>query len=178
MTSNLAFTTYQSQLGLAGNLPIPTTMDKDGLLMIYDIVAASKVPNYKGERIRIPSGLNLEAWKEELADFHDVQLWDFLAFGWPMSYQLPWPPRSAENNHPSAVHYPTHIESYIKKEVEAGAIIGPFKTPPFSPWSSVSPMLTRQKKGSRQRRVIIDLSWPIGTSVNDPPVISRGGISP
>ena len=43
--------------------------------------------------------------------------------------------------------------------------MGPFKTPPISSLHC-SPMLTRPKAGSTNRRVIMDLSWPHGKSVN------------
>ena len=44
--------------------------------------------------------------------------------------------------------------------------MGPFKTPPISSLHC-SPMLTRPKAGSTNRRVIVDLSWPHDKSVND-----------
>ena len=46
------------------------------------------------------------------------------------------------------------------------AMMGPFNMPPFSPWSQVSPLMTVEKKDSDARRVIIDLSFPAGLSVN------------
>ena len=45
-------------------------------------------------------------------------------------------------------------------------MLGPFAAPPFSPWSQVSPLMTVEKKDSGDRRVIIDLSFPIGAGVN------------
>ena len=44
--------------------------------------------------------------------------------------------------------------------------MGPFKTPSFNS-IHCSPMLTRPKAGSMNRRVIMDLSWPHGKSVNN-----------
>ena len=43
-----------------------------------------------------------------------------------------------------------------------GAIHGPYDTPPFAPWMVISPMMTRQKPDSKERRVIVDLSYPDG----------------
>ena len=44
--------------------------------------------------------------------------------------------------------------------------MGPFKKSPVD-GLHCSPMLTRPKAGSTNRRVIVDLSWPHGSSVND-----------
>ena len=43
-----------------------------------------------------------------------------------------------------------------------GALHGPFQGPPFTPWMAVSPLMTREKPDSRDRRVIVDLSYPDG----------------
>ncbi len=166
-SSERAKTSYVSYLGLADRLPISLTSDEQGLLKIYDCVAATRVPNYLGARISIPSGLNIPAWKEELADYYDAQIIDFLQYGWPMSYELPWPPTASVKHHQTALSFPDHIDKYIAKEQQAGALCGPFEVKPFGPWFTTSPMLTRPKKSSINRRVIIDLSWPKGESVND-----------
>ena len=39
---------------------------------------------------------------------------------------------------------------------------GPFNSPPFTPWFATSPLMTREKSDSRERRVIVDLSFPQG----------------
>lgn len=50
-------------------------------------------------------------------------------------------------------------------------MIGPFSTNPFTSEIAISPLNSVPKSTSNERRVILDLSWPVGTSVND-------GISP
>ena len=45
------------------------------------------------------------------------------------------------------------------------AIVGPFAKYPCDN-GHISPFMTRDKPGSKHRRVIIDLSWPLGSSVN------------
>ena len=45
--------------------------------------------------------------------------------------------------------------------------MGPYRNIPFSGPVGISPLSTRPKKGSTERRVILDLSFPIGGSVND-----------
>ena len=49
--------------------------------------------------------------------------------------------------------------------MEHSAILGPFHTPPISDLH-VSPFMNREKPGAPHRRVIIDLSFPAGESVN------------
>ena len=45
--------------------------------------------------------------------------------------------------------------------------MGPYKHIPFSNNVGISPLSTRPKKGTVERRVILDLSFPIGNAVND-----------
>ena len=44
-------------------------------------------------------------------------------------------------------------------------MLGPFSDPPIENLH-ISPFMTRDKSSSTNRRVIIDLSWPLGNSVN------------
>ena len=53
------------------------------------------------------------------------------------------------------------------KEKQYGAILGPFKSNPFDEKVTISPLSTVSKKDSEDRRVILDLSFPKGDSVND-----------
>ena len=73
--------------------------------------------------------------------------------------------KSDRVNHATAEKFPQHIEHYLKTEIEHGAMLGPFKNPPID--LHTSPFLTREKSDSENRRVIVDLSWPLGNSVND-----------
>ena len=72
---------------------------------------------------------------------------------------------STYDNHASAVKFPDHVHNYITTETKYGAILGPFDEYPFP--CHVSPFLTREKPNSANRRVILDLSFPVGQSVND-----------
>ena len=74
-------------------------------------------------------------------------------------------PQSDRLNHPLAQQAPHAINDYLNQEIEHEAIAGPFDTPPFIPWFHTSPMMVCDKKDS-QKRVIVDLSWPLGCSVN------------
>ena len=45
--------------------------------------------------------------------------------------------------------------------------MGPYEKIPFQTKVGISPLSTRPKKNSDDRRVILDLSFPIGNGVND-----------
>ena len=62
--------------------------------------------------------------------------------------------------------HPNDVTHYVATELSHGALLGPFAGPPTSA-CHYSPLMTRIKKDSKFRRVIIDLSWPKGQSVND-----------
>jgi hypothetical protein len=137
-------------------------------LRIFDVVRASRLPNYLGARVPLPHGLHMPAWRYYLRDYvQDLLLCDFLEFGWPISYAANQPPTPADAKHASAWAYPRDIETYLDTERAHGAILGPFSQTPFQPWFQTNALMTRPKKTSEARRVIMDLSWPHSLSVND-----------
>ena len=69
-------------------------------------------------------------------------------------------------NQSSATNFPQHVDKFIRTELEHQAIMGPFEHSPFSPWYRTNPLMTRPKRDSQDRRVILDLSYPEGASVN------------
>ena len=52
----------------------------------------------------------------------------------------------------------------IDEETKFDAILGLFKEKPIAS-GHISPFMTRPKPNSTRRRVIVDLSWPLGASV-------------
>lgn len=132
----------------------------------YDAVKQLNVPNFAGARIPVASGLNVPNWALVLKDYHDNEICHFLQFGWPLGYYSNNIPQSVEKNHPSALAYSDHIDAFIETELGFQAMEGPFGDVPFSPWFRISPLMTRPKKGSSKRRVIVDLSYPDGLAVN------------
>ena len=136
-------------------------------MTIYKVVRDSGLPNYLQARIPLPSDLRCDAWQALLANYDDNEIVDFLRFGWPSSYTAPTPPTTSNTNHPSAQAFSKDIDSFIHKELSKQALLGPFTDLPFLPWTQTSPIMTVPKPGSSKRRVIIDLSFPKGESVND-----------
>ena len=135
----------------------------------YD-VKNSGVPNYIKVRRPVPSDIKANAWDRALKGYHDAEIVDYLRYGWPSSYTSPVPPTPSYRNHPSALRHPKVINSFIKKELNNQALIGPFADSPFDRWCQISPLMTRDKRGDdgelAGKRVIVDLSHPIGASVN------------
>ena len=68
-------------------------------------------------------------------------------------------------NLPSAYQQPEVIDTALKKECEAGRILGPFSTPPLSNFRTSGLGLVPKHDGGW--RVIYHLSTPIGLSIND-----------
>ena len=134
---------------------------------IYNAVRESRLPNYLGVKLPLPSGLLIPEWRRRLVDYHDESLCDYLAYGWPINYMSSVAPVATNINHSSALAYPRHVDQFLARECTEGAMLGPFPQPPFAPWSHTSPLLTREKQDSDARRVILDLSWPLGGSTND-----------
>ena len=133
---------------------------------IYVKVTSVGGHNYRGARVPVPSGLNVDAWRRHLQGYHDYNLPDFLEFGWPVNCELLAMLQPTFRNHPSAVHYPGDIQYYIETELGFRALGGPYDSQPFT-YMQISPLMTRIKKDSQYRRVIMDLSWPPTASVND-----------
>lgn len=151
------------------NWPKPTPSAKSrfpAFCAKYEAIKAFNLPNALGARIQVESGLNVPNWISYLKDYHDNELCHFLAFGWPIGYYAPSTPVSVNSNHPSAQLHAQHVHDYISTEQSFNALTGPFSELPFAPWTRLSPLMTRPKKGSEARRIIVDLSFPEGQSVN------------
>ena len=69
--------------------------------------------------------------------------------------------------HRSALTLPSAVQEYISSEISLGRVAGPFAALPFHGGFVVSPLNTVAKRDSNERRVVVNLSWPCGSSVND-----------
>ena len=102
-----------------------------------------------------------------MSNFADNVICEFLEFGWPINYTSPTPPTPVSHNHPSACNYPDDVHQFIAKEVQLQATAGPFSVTPFSCNFMTLPLLMVPKKDSTSHCIVMDLSFPLGTSVND-----------
>ena len=132
---------------------------------IHALVRATGVPNYMQARIPVSSQLNVNVWKNALTNYWDQQLLQLIEFGFPLDFNINCVLNHEEGNHSSATEFPSDVDAYLQEECSFNAILGPFESNPI-PGAHTSPFMTRHKPNSERRHVIIDLSWPLGASVN------------
>jgi hypothetical protein len=141
--------------------------DTDFILEVHKLVVASGLPNYIGCRIPLRTKLNIPFWREKLVDYHDQEIIEFLEFGFPLGVIGHIPDNPPCKNHNGANKFPDSIDAYIVEELQAGSIIWPFDKSPFEIPAVFSPLSTVEKRDSTKRRVIMDLSFPEGRSINN-----------
>ena len=106
----------------------------------------------------------LEAWRFALQRYFDAEeILSFLEFGWDFSFTSPPEPKDAQRNLASASIAPQDVSTYIKTELDHGALLGPFKKGeiPFQVFRS--PLGTAPKVPVR--RTITDCSQ-LGFGIN------------
>ena len=133
------------------------------LVKLFEEVYRSGVPNYKGCRTPLPfNKFNIPLWRDLLSEYSDNIICDFLEFGFPLDFDKSVTLRTNERrNHRGAKQHPEYVTKYLNNEIEKCRIAGPFECNPFSIPIMVSPLNTVPKASSDERRVIVDLSWPI-----------------
>lgn len=136
-------------------------------LYVYNVCRDAATHNMLGPRVPVPTSNKADAWKN-ISTGHQDDAWliDAIKFGFPMQYRGPPLYNERVPNHPSAMNFKQHVEEYIRKEKQLGAIVGPFDSPPFEPWCNVAPMMSREKPNKIDRRIIVDLSFPPGNGPN------------
>ena len=114
----------------------------------------------------VKTSFNIDNWTKYLHDYDDFSIVQYLRYGWPINYQSTVLPQSTLKNHSSAIQNNLCLMDYLVEELAHGAIIGPFSCNPFSHPCVVSPLQTVPKRDSSKLRVVHDLSFPDGASVN------------
>ena len=89
----------------------------------------------------------------------------YTKFGVPIGYNGPRISR-VHKNWNSAYKYGSAVKQVLLYDVQKGRKAGPFNFPPFETFVG-SPLGAFPRKRSNKYRVIHDLSWPPGQSVND-----------
>lgn len=90
-----------------------------------------------------------------------------LQFGFRLGFQEAQSLRCAKRNKPSAYQHPTVIDEYLANEVTLGRVAGPFRHPPSTNLHISSFGVIPKKNQPGKWRLIVDLSSPSGSSVND-----------
>ena len=124
------------------------------------------VPNYRQARFPLQSLLKHDTWEHYTEDYGDKRIANYVKFGFPLSISRNRDKLSCQKikNHHSAESFPEAIDDYLRTELNHGAILSPFHNVPHQQFHC-SPLLTRPKDNGK-RRVILDLSFPKGASVN------------
>ena len=127
----------------------------------------SALPNFMGLRIPVISTWNLEFLDSILHDYHDRQILQYLRYGFPINFQGQIGTYSEPPNHGGARRHPDAVRQYLGNEARNHTLVGPFHNMPFTE-AIISPLNTRDKKDSVEKRILIDLSLdtPDRQSVN------------
>lgn len=129
-------------------------------------IRKSGKPNVYGEKIPVHHGFDLEYLSRELTDYDDKEIVEFLRYGSPIGHEGVEPKPRQCKNHKGATDYPQEMTGYVHKERDRGSLIGPVDKQ-FRSECVVSPLSSRPKPNSDERRVIQDLSFPPGAAVNE-----------
>ena len=116
-------------------------------------------------RSKIKGQLNPDKWQMRLFGYWNDQLCSLIRYGFPLDFNANSPLSHEIKNHSLAVQHTKDVKAYINEEKQFKAIHGPYLEPPLDNMH-FSPFLTREKPGAEHRRVIVDLSFPHGSSVN------------
>ncbi|KAI8485851.1 hypothetical protein Bbelb_364030 [Branchiostoma belcheri] len=102
-----------SLLKAPGRLSESAPRDLSLYRLWHDRVRQSGRPNFQGERIPVPTGLIVAAWRRLLHTYTDTRLCDLVEFGFPVNYVSTSPPVVPRTNHPSALQYASNVDKYL-----------------------------------------------------------------
>ena len=118
----------------------------------------------------INTPLQWQAWERALRTHPDKQFTEYvvsgLREGFRVGFKYPRPCRSSADNMHSVREHAQVVRDYLSNECAEGRILGPLSLP----WSDeihVGRFGVIPKGASGKWRLILDLSSPIGASVND-----------
>ena len=119
----------------------------------------------------IVTPLCLASWSRRLRHHPDNDFTRYILRGIELGFHIGADPsvklKSASKNMLSALQHPEIIDEYLEKEVQLGNILGPF-SPATAPVAHINRFGVIPKKHQPGKwRLITDLSYPEGASVND-----------
>ena len=118
-----------------------------------------------------PSPIKLTNWREYLRVHPDRRFASYIYSGLSAGFRIGFNRhctdlRPSLRNHPSAFENSGHVWGFILAEREAGRLVGPLDHY-LLPRVHTSPIGLVPKSQPNQWRMIVDLSYPTGQSVND-----------
>ena len=141
---------------------------EDADIKLHQEVLEGGYPNRWGARRPVKSTWNTDLLDQLLIDYEDKDVVEWIRYGWRSGW-LPTmtAPVITTKNHKGATEYPEVLEKYITKEQSKNVVMGPYNKIPFQGNVGISPLSTQPKKDMGDRRIILDLSFPMGRAVND-----------
>ena len=105
--------------------------------------------NHRLPRFPPHPSLTVDVWRYKLRDYHDKLLIQYLTYGFPLSSVDSNLSCSTEvSKHYSALQFPVASKQYLEKEIQLGAIVGPYEAIDHH-HRHCSPLLTRPKDDSK-----------------------------
>ena len=119
----------------------------------------------------ISTPLDVSSWMYHLSSYPNQDLVQFfqqgISQGFRIGYQLTSPLHSAKRNLEGAYLHPKVVEEYLQAEVDHGRLAGPY-SPSLLPQVHINRFGVIPKRHQPGKwRLIVDLSYPKGHSVND-----------
>ena len=137
-------------------------------LMAHRQVQNSGFRNFEGCKISIPTTIRYDRLSDTLGDqatLKEQRVLKFLEYGFPIDCKPEFGVSKPQKNHHSALVFKDAINHYLGKNLQSQAMLGPFEAPPIA-GLCFSPLMSVPKEES-DRRVIVDFSFPPGSSIND-----------
>ena len=131
--------------------------------MVWSISPFDPIFRAAGCQFHLPSILNFPGTTHKTTLIRGFLI--FWNLGSPLTALAPIKCHPVKN-HKGAREFPEAINKYLGKEISHDAAIGPFSSNPFSLPCKINPLNSVPKRCSEDGRIIVDLSFPVGNSVN------------
>ena len=167
----VGFILPNNQIFIDRVLPDPTaTMEvspffpPDYFVTLYNHVSSSNpnyptdTPNYCGARVPlIHTRLNIQKWRQLLIGYENIEIMQFLEYGFPLGLTTNPILESSLQNHGSSYQFYDFIDEFLSCGLIRRELAGPFETSPFNNLH-VSPLMTAPKKPD-SRRAVFDATY-------------------
>ena len=153
-----------TQSGFSGDVQWTT----EDFIAAHKEVVRSKKYNFQGCKIPIPTNIRYDRLGDALGDTvtpKECKILKLLRFGMPLDCKSGYGISKPQKNHHSATGFKDAISLYLGKGIHSKAMLGPFEQSPIA-GLCYSPLMSVPKEDT-DRRVIVDFSFPPGSSIND-----------
>ena len=107
-----------SSLGISSQTfvtPDALPFEPNSFVTLHNQVYTMGQPNFLGVHLPVPTALNLSLWRSLLIEYSDVEVCNYLEFGWPIGYNHHEVlPSSNFCNHKGALDFPSAIGTCVR----------------------------------------------------------------